>query len=77
MGESEALTPAQEVRNSVFAIDDTGLTEDAKADADIAPAKLRARTSHNAAERSKGRSMQVGTRFVAALAVPTILRSGS
>jgi superfamily II DNA or RNA helicase len=73
MGNSEAVTPAEEVGTSIVAADDTGPTEDAKADADIgAGATARA---HEAAMQTNDpwsdpwlALAQVGVQFVAALA---------
>lgn len=73
MGESEAVTPAEEVGNNVVVAGDTSPAEDAKVDADIGA---------EAAARSNGRVMprsgdpgpdpwlalvQMGAQFVAAL----------
>ena len=72
MGESEAVTPAEEVGNSIVAADDTGLAEDAKADADIGAGDI-ALSNEPAMPRSDPAAdpwfalMQVGTQFVAAL----------
>jgi hypothetical protein len=73
MGESEAVTAAEEVGNSIVAADDTGLTEDAKADADIRAGDT-ARSNEPAMPRSDPEAdpwfalVEVGTQFVAALA---------
>jgi SNF2 family DNA or RNA helicase len=44
MGESEAVTPAEEVGNSILAADDTELAEDTNADADIGAGDMARRT---------------------------------
>jgi hypothetical protein len=73
MGESEAVTPAEEVGNIVVAADDTRPAEDAMADADIGAADT-ARSENRAMPRSDPGSdpwlalVQVGAQFVAALA---------
>jgi len=73
MGESEAVTPAEEVGNSIVAADDTGPAEDAKAEADIGAGNT-ARSNRPAAQRSALGSdpwltlAQVGAQFVTALA---------
>src|ERR1700761_7080813 len=51
MGESEAVTPAEEVGNSIVAADDTAPAEDAKADADIGTGDI-ARSNGPAVPRS-------------------------
>jgi ERCC4-related helicase len=71
MGESEAVTPAEEVGNSAIAADDAGPLEDTKADAD-STGDL-ARSNEPAVLWSDSRSdpwlalVQVGAQFVAAL----------
>jgi hypothetical protein len=71
MGESEAVTPAEEVGNSIVAADDTGPAEEV--DADIGDGDI-ARSNGRAAPRSNPASdpwlalVQVGAQFVAALA---------
>jgi SNF2 family DNA or RNA helicase len=73
MGESEALTPAEEVGSSIVAADDAGPAGDAKVDADIGAGDM-ARANGPAALRSDPGSdpwlalVQVGVQFVAALA---------
>ena len=73
MGESEAVTPAEEVGNSIVAADDTAPAEDAKADADIGTGDI-ARSNGPAVPRSDSEPdpwlalAQVGAQFVAALA---------
>ena len=73
MGESEAVTPAEEVGNSIVAADDTAPAEDAKADADIGTGDI-ARSNGPAVPRSDSGPdpwlalAQVGAQFVAALA---------
>ncbi len=74
MGEGEAVTPAEEVRNIVTA-DDAGTGEDVKADVDIGAGEMAlARTDEvGAPKRDTGPDpwqalMQVGTQFIAALA---------
>jgi superfamily II DNA or RNA helicase len=72
MGESEVVTPAEEVGNSNVAADDTGPAEDAQADADIDAGDI-ARSNGPAVPRSDPGSdpwhalVQVGAQFVAAL----------
>ena len=73
MGECEAVTLAEEVGNSIVAADDTGLAEDAKADADIGAGDT-SRSNEPAMPQSDPAAdpwfalVQVGTQFVAALA---------
>jgi superfamily II DNA or RNA helicase len=73
MGESEAVTPAEEAGNSIVAADHPGATEDVKADASIGADEI-ARTNGHAAPRSDPGPdpwralVQVGAQFVAALA---------
>jgi superfamily II DNA or RNA helicase len=73
MGESEALTPAEEAGNSLGANDDTGVAEDAKADANIGADNI-ARSNGPGISRSDPGShpwlalVQVGAEVVAALA---------
>lgn len=73
MGESEAVTPAEEVGNSIVAADDAGPAEDAKADADIGAGDI-ARSNGLVVPRSDPGSdpwlalAQAGVQFVAALA---------
>jgi superfamily II DNA or RNA helicase len=72
MGESEAVTPAEEVGHGVVADDNTGPPEGAKLDADIGTDDV-ARSSRPAGPRSDRESdpwlalVQVGAQFVAAL----------
>jgi superfamily II DNA or RNA helicase len=71
MGESEAVTPAEEVGNSIVPVDDTGPAKEV--DADIGAGDI-ARSNGRAAPRSDPESdpwlalVQVGAQFVAALA---------
>jgi len=73
MGESEAVTPAEEAGNNGIAADGTELAEDAKADADIGAGDA-VRANEPAMQRSDPAAdpwfalVQVGTQFVAALA---------
>jgi superfamily II DNA or RNA helicase len=73
MGESEAVTPAEEAGHSIVAADDTGSVEDATADADIS-AEDTAGSIGPAVLPSDPRSdpwlalVQVGAQFVAAVA---------
>jgi superfamily II DNA or RNA helicase len=73
MGESEAVTPVEEVGNSIVAADDTGLTEEAKTDVDIGGGDT-ARANESATPWSDPTSdpwlalARVGAQFVAALA---------
>jgi len=73
MGESEAVTPAEEVGNSIVAAGDSQLAEDAKADADIGAGDT-ARWNEPGMPRSDPAAdpwfalVQVGTQFAAALA---------
>jgi superfamily II DNA/RNA helicase len=73
MGESEAVTPTEEVGNSIVAADDIEAAEDAKAGADSRAGDI-ARSNGQAAPRSDRGSdpwlalVQVGVQFVAALA---------
>src|SRR5438876_8477426 len=74
MGEGEAVTPAEEVRNIVTA-DDTGSAEDVNADVNIGAGEMAiARTDGSEASPSDTASdpwqalVQVGAQFVAALA---------
>jgi hypothetical protein len=73
MGESEAVTPAEEVGNSVVAANDTGPAEDAKANADIGAGDIRG-SNGPAVPQSEPRSdpwlalVRVGAQLVAALA---------
>jgi hypothetical protein len=73
MGEGEAVTPAEEVRNIVTA-DDAGSVEDVNADVDIGTGEIViARTDRSSAlPRDTGPDpwqalMQVGAQFIAAL----------
>jgi superfamily II DNA or RNA helicase len=73
MGESEAVTPAEEVGNGIVAADDAGPADDAKADANVGAGDI-APSDGPGAPRS-GREAnpwvalaQVGAQFVAALA---------
>jgi superfamily II DNA or RNA helicase len=75
MGESEAVTPAEEVGSGVIAADDAGPAEDLKAHTEIGPGTDGAADSNGAtALRSNSASdpwlalAQVGAQFVAALA---------
>jgi hypothetical protein len=73
MGESEAVTPAEEAGNSIVPADDTGPVEDAKADADIsvgdiAPSNRPAVTRSDSGANPWLALVQVGAQFVAALA---------
>jgi superfamily II DNA/RNA helicase len=67
MGESEALTPAEEVGNSVVVATDAGPADEAKADADIDAGDI---TRPNGPAESDPwlALVQVGAQFVAALA---------
>ena len=73
IGESEAVTPAEEIGNSIVAADDTGRTEDATADADVGAGGI-ARSNEPAESRGDPEFdpwlalVQVGAQFVAALA---------
>jgi len=73
MGESEAVTPAEEVGNRAVAADDAGPAEDTKADAVIGAGDI-ACSNESAISRSDPPSdpwlalVQVGAQFVAALA---------
>jgi len=73
MGESEAVTPAEEVGSSILAADDTRSAEDTRADADIGAVDI-ARSTGPAFPRSDSAPdpwlalAQVGAQFVAALA---------
>jgi hypothetical protein len=73
MGESEVVTPAEEIGNSNFAADDAGAAEDAISNADIGAGDI-ARSDGPAVTRSDSGSdpwhalVQVGAQFVAALA---------
>ncbi len=73
MGAGEAVTPAEELGQSIVAADDTGPAEDATADADSGADEI-ARSSGPAVPRSDRGSdpwlalAQVGVQFVAALA---------
>src|SRR6185437_1292396 len=72
MGESAAVTPAEEVGNATAATEDSGRADDAKADAEIGAGDL-ARPNGAAATRSSSGSdpwaalAQIGAQFVAAL----------
>ena len=73
MGESEAVTPAEEVGNSIVAAGNAGPGEDTKVDADSGAGNI-ARSTAPAVPRSDPRSdpwltlAQVGAQFVATLA---------
>ncbi|MGH7122731.1 MAG: hypothetical protein ACREFI_00055, partial [Stellaceae bacterium] len=73
MGESEAVTPAEEIGNSTVAADDAEPAEDTKPDADIGTGDI-ARSNGPSVPRSDPGSdpwlalVQVGAQFVAALA---------
>lgn len=73
MGDGEAVTPAEEVGDSVVAADDTGAVQGAKAGEDVGAGDI-TRSNERAAPRSDPASdpwlalVQVGTQFVAALA---------
>jgi superfamily II DNA or RNA helicase len=73
MGESEALTPAEELGSNIVAAEDTGSVVDAKAGPDVDADDI-ARSKERAAPRSDPGSdpwlalVQVGAQFVAALA---------
>ncbi len=73
MGESDAVTAAEEVGQSIAAADDTGPAEDATADADIAAGDI-AHSIGRVVPRSDSGSdpwlalVQVGAQFVAAVA---------
>jgi hypothetical protein len=73
MGQSEAVTPAEEVGNSIVAADDAEPAEDTKADVDIGAFDV-ARSNGPVERRSDPGSdpwlalMQVGAQFAAALA---------
>ncbi|MGH6779695.1 MAG: DEAD/DEAH box helicase [Bradyrhizobium sp.] len=73
MGESAAVTPAEEVGSATMAAEDAGRAEDAKADADVGAGDL-ARSNGAAATRSSSGSdpwlalAQIGAQLVAVLA---------
>jgi superfamily II DNA or RNA helicase len=73
MGESEAVTPAEEVGNGIDAADDTGPADEAKADADIGAGDIARSNGPAVPRRDPGSDpwlalVQVGAQFVAALA---------
>lgn len=73
VGESKAVTPAEEVGNGIVGADDVGPVEDAKADADIDAGDLVRSNGITAPWRDTGPDpwvalVQVGVQFVAALA---------
>jgi superfamily II DNA or RNA helicase len=80
MGESEAVTPAEEVGNSITAADDSEPAEDAKADGQIGAGDT-ARSNKPAMPRSDPAAdpwfalAQVGMQFVAALAAANDLKA--
>jgi hypothetical protein len=73
MGESEAVTPSEEVGNSIVAAVDAGPAEDATADVDTGAGEI-ARSNGSAMPRSDSGAdrwlalAQVGAQFIAALA---------
>jgi hypothetical protein len=74
MGESEAVTPAEEVGNSIVAADDSRAAEDANSYAEIGAGDDMAHANGSAVARSDRESdpwhalVQVGAQLVAALA---------
>ena len=73
MGESAAMTPAEEVGNSIVVADDTGPAEDAKVDADMDAGDIGRANGPTVPRRDPGSNpglalAQVGAQFVAALA---------
>jgi hypothetical protein len=76
MGESDAVTPAEEVGNSVVAADDSGPPEDANADADIGAGNIAGLNGPGVPRSDPGSDpwlalVQVGAQLVAALAAAT------
>jgi len=73
MGESEAVTPAEEVGHSIVTADDTGPAEDATADADIGAGDIARPNGPAAPKGDRGSDpwlalVQVGAQFAAAVA---------
>jgi len=73
VGQSEAVTPAEEVGNGIVAADDTGPAEDTNAEADIGAGDIARSNGPAARQGDPGADpwlalVQVGAQFVAALA---------